>query len=62
MKQIQTARWLIPKMVKNGSCSFFCLFAFDLGLFGEQLLTALKNGNSRGSNKYERKQSFSMTS
>jgi hypothetical protein len=26
---------------------FFCLLAFDLGLFGEQLLAARQDGNSR---------------
>jgi hypothetical protein len=34
-------------MVKNGFLFFFCLLAFDLGLFGEQLLAARQDGNSR---------------
>jgi hypothetical protein len=28
----------VPKMANNGFSSYFCLLAFDLGLFGEQLL------------------------
>jgi hypothetical protein len=44
-------------MVKNGFF-LFCLSAFDLGLFGEQLLAARQDGNSRGSNISERKQFF----
>jgi hypothetical protein len=43
---IAAARWLVPEMVKNGSCSFFCLLASDLGLFGEQLLAVRQDGRS----------------
>jgi hypothetical protein len=56
----EIARWLVPKMVKNGSYSIFAYLRPDLGLFDEQILAVSKDGNSRGSNKSERKQSLSI--
>jgi hypothetical protein len=58
--QATHARYRVPKMVKKGGYSSFVYWRLIRSCFDEQLLAALKNGNSWIPTNSEGKQSFSI--